>query len=113
MFAQLAEAEGELDEMTKHRDELQAVVEELEEKVQPSDLKGVPTLDTILLHLWHECTPLLLTLDIGKLTNKTCHGLWQKRYMTLVQRKGCWGQAFKCGMVKQTPMCSCALKSLG
>ena len=43
-FWQLAEAEGELDEMTKNRDELQAVVDELEEKVQPSDLKRVPTL---------------------------------------------------------------------
>lgn len=30
---QLAEAEAELDAMTKHRDELQAVVDELEEKV--------------------------------------------------------------------------------
>lgn len=44
MFWQLAEAEGELDEMTKHRDELQALVDELEEKVQHSDLKRLPTL---------------------------------------------------------------------
>ena len=33
MFWQLAEAESELDEMTKHTDELQALVDELEEKV--------------------------------------------------------------------------------
>ncbi|KAL0030805.1 hypothetical protein WJX77_007386 [Trebouxia sp. C0004] len=36
--ADLAEAEGELDEMTKNRDELQAVVDELEEKVGQLEL---------------------------------------------------------------------------
>lgn len=44
MFWQLAEAEGELEEMTKNRDELQAVVDELEEKVQHFDLERAPTL---------------------------------------------------------------------
>ena len=83
MFWQLAEAEGELDEMTKHRDELQAVVDELEEKVQHSDHNSAKTLPTTLLP-WHECTPLFLTLDTGKLANKTCHGLWKK-----VQDIGC------------------------
>ena len=78
MFAQLAEAEGELDEMTKNRDELQAVVDELEEKVQQLDLERVPALVPTMLYPKHVCTPMLLTLTIGKLTNKTCHGLWKK-----------------------------------
>ena len=32
----------------------------------------------MILHPWHECTPLLLTLGLAKLTNKTCHGLWKR-----------------------------------
>ena len=45
---QLAEAEAELDAMTKDRDELQAAVDELEEKV-------IYLVDRIVLHIYHVC----------------------------------------------------------
>ena len=48
---QLAEAEAELDEMTKSRDELQALVEELEEKV----------MHLHLTHLLTHCSCVALT----------------------------------------------------
>lgn len=78
----MAEAEGELDEMTKNRDELQAVVDELEEKVQQLDLERVSTLFTTMLQPEHACTPMLLTLNKGKLTSKICHGQWKKVNVT-------------------------------